>query len=219
LIRALTAVQQLETPYRLTPIVAETIGVAARERTDGRGRLLRAVREPLDIEKIQRDLPPGYLSLLRDTIAITRLSAGTSVNVVPSKAVGEVDIRLLPGSETGPMLQRVKEAVGDNGTVEVLLQSEPIANSPWDTELYDTLARRMREAAPGSAVAPFVGAGTTDSRFFRQKGIVAYGVAPFKVNYYDADTVHAADERIRARFFVEGVRLVRGMVGDFAEAK
>ena len=38
---------------------------------------------------------------------------------------------------------------------------------------------------------------------------MAYGIAPFKVNYYDADTVHANDERIRARFFAEGVRLMR----------
>jgi len=54
-----------------------------------------------------------------------------------------------------------------------------------------------------------------DSRYFRAKGIVAYGIAPFKVNYYDADTVHGNDERIRARFFSEGVRLMRGIVTGF----
>jgi acetylornithine deacetylase/succinyl-diaminopimelate desuccinylase-like protein len=68
-------------------------------------------------------------------------------------------------------------------------------------------------------VSQTVGAGTTDSRFFRARGIVAYGIAPFKVNYYDADTVHAADERIRAAFFADGVRLMRGLVSDFCEAK
>jgi hypothetical protein len=44
---------------------------------------------------------------------------------------------------------------------------------------------------------------------------VAYGIAPFKVNYYDADTVHGNDERIRANFFSEGVRLTRAIVREF----
>ena len=63
-----------------------------------------------------------------------------------------------------------------------------------------------------------VGAGTSDSRYFRARGIVAYGIAPFKVNYYDADTVHGNDERIRARFFAEGVRLMRTIVSQFCAA-
>ena len=46
-------------------------------------------------------------------------------------------------------------------------------------------------------------------------GIVAYGIAPFKVNYYDADSVHGNDERIRASFFPPGVRLMREIVHDF----
>src|SRR2546430_11485964 len=65
----------------------------------------------------------------------------------------------------------------------------------------------MKKSEPGSIAGAVVGAGTSDSRYFRAKGIVAYGIAPFKVNYYDADTVHGNDERIRARFFSEGVRL------------
>ena len=85
-------------------------------------------------------------------------------------------------------------------------------------ELYEVLAKAMKADEPGSAVEPIVGAGTSDSRFFRARGIVAYGIAPFKVNYYDADNVHGADERIRARFFAEGVRLVRTIVSDFCVA-
>ena len=73
----------------------------------------------------------------------------------------------------------------------------------------------MTKSEPDSLVAPIVGGGTSDSRYFRARGIVAYGIAPFKVNYYDADTVHANDERIRARFFAEGVRLMRTIVAGF----
>ncbi len=215
LIRALTAVDAIETPYKLTDSVARTAAIAARVRKDGRGERLRLIREPLDVKAIERDIPPGYRSLLHDTIAITRLAAGNAVNAVPSRAIGEVDIRLVSGTKPDAMLARVREAVGTNGTVEVLLAGEPVPESPANTELFRVLARAMRESSPGSAVAPMVGAGTTDSRFFRARGVVAYGIAPFKVNYYDADSVHSHDERIRARFFTEGVRLMRRIVSDF----
>jgi acetylornithine deacetylase/succinyl-diaminopimelate desuccinylase-like protein len=116
------------------------------------------------------------------------------------------------------MLARIREAVGKKGTVEVLLKGEPSPESPSSGELFAALAKAMRESEPGSVVAPIVGAGTTDSRYFREKGIVAYGIAPFKVNYYDADSVHGTDERIRSQFFVEGTRLMRKIVRNFCSA-
>jgi acetylornithine deacetylase/succinyl-diaminopimelate desuccinylase-like protein len=75
----------------------------------------------------------------------------------------------------------------------------------------------MRAASPGSTVGPLVISGTNDSRFLRARGIAAYGMMPFKVNYYDAEGMHGSDERIRVRFFAEGVRLTRNIVRDFCE--
>lgn len=215
LVRVLAALDKIETPYRLDPTVARVLAAAAAVRKDPRGRDLRVIREPLNPALIEKRLPPGYRNLLRDTITITRLDAGSVVNVVPSKAVAEIDIRLLPDADVEAMLARIREVVGKNGTVEVLLQGERAPESPASGELFDTLSRALRESSPGSVVAPNVGAGTTDSRYFRAKGMTAYGVAPFKVNYYDADSVHGTDERIRAQFFHEGARLVRRIVRDF----
>lgn len=215
LVRVLGAIDAIETPYRLEPSVARAFAAAVRVRKDPRGASLRFVREPLDVAAIERELPPGYRNLLRDTITITRLDAGSVVNVIPQKAIAEIDVRLLPDGDPDAMLARIREAVGKKGTVEVLLKGEPSPESPSGGELFDTLAKAMRESAPGSVVAPIVAAGTTDSRYFREKGMVAYGIAPFKVNYYDADSVHGTDERIRSQFFAEGTRLMRRIVKDF----
>lgn len=217
LIRVLQAVHAIETPYRLTDAVARTSAISAAARRDGGGQRMRMLREPLDVARIERELPPGYRSLLRDTITITHLAAGSAVNVVPSRAVGEVDIRLLPGSSTDEMLKKVRAVVGESATVDVILAGEPAPESPASGELYDTLTRVFRESAPASAVGPIVTPGTTDSRYFRARGIVAYGIAPFKVNYYDADGVHGNDEKIRTRFFSEGVGVMRRIVREFSE--
>ena len=215
LIRALTAVQAIETPYRLDPSVARTIAAAAAVRTDGRAGKLRRIREPLDMPAIERDLSPGYRTLLRDSIAITQLDAGTSVNVIPTRAVAGLDIRLLPSTPPDAMLAKVEAAVGKAGQVEVLLAAQPVPDTPASGELWDVMTRAMREASPGSTAGPMITAGTTDSRFFRARNIAAYGMMPFKVNYYDADGVHGTNERIRARFFAEGVQLTRTIVRDF----
>lgn len=215
LVHALAAIESIETPFVLDPSVARSMQAIGKVRTDGRGGLFRKIREPLDLDFLKKKLPESYRSLFRDTIAITHIAAGSAPNVMPAQATASLDIRLLPGHGPAPMLAAVQKAVGDNAKVEVMLTSEPMPDSPASGALYEVLVRAMREDSPGSTVGPTIGVGTNDSRFFRARGIVAYGIAPFKVNYYDADGVHGPDERIRERFFADGVRLTRRIVRDF----
>ena len=215
LVRALDGVLAIETPYKLLPEVERYFHAAGKHRPDERGAVLQRIKEPLDIKTIERVLTPGYKALLRDTIALTHVTGGIAPNALAGTATCDVDIRLLPGETSEPMIARVKEAVGKNADVEILLAGEPTPESPANTELFRTLVAAMVRAEPESTAAAIVGGGTSDSRYFRAHGITAYGVAPFKVNYYDADTVHATDERIRAKFLVEGVRLMRRIVSDF----
>jgi acetylornithine deacetylase/succinyl-diaminopimelate desuccinylase-like protein len=116
------------------------------------------------------------------------------------------------------MVAKVKETLPKGGDLQVLLAGDPVPDTPSNTDLFRVLSSSMTKAEAGSIVGAVVGGGTSDSRFFRARGVVAYGIAPFKVNYYDADTVHANDERIRARFFAEGVRLMRTIVSGFCSA-
>ena len=198
--------------------MARAFHEAGKARHDERGEVLRAIAEPLDVARIDRVLSPGYRALLHDTIAITRIDGGISINVLPANASADVDIRLLPDETTDAMTAKVKEALPSGGELQVLLAGQPVPESPSDTELFRVLSSSFKHAESDSIVGAVVGAGTSDSRYFRARGIVAYGIAPFKVNYYDADTVHANDERIRARFFAEGVRLMRTIVSQFCAA-
>ena len=218
LVRALAAIDAIDTPYRLTPSVERMVADLTK-RGGVKGERLRVIREPLDKQRIDREIPLRIRNLLRDTITITRLDAGSSVNVLPSKAVAEIDIRLVPGSTTEPMLNRIRELAGKEIHVEVIHAGEPSPESPAGGELWDAIAKAMHAAEPESAVGPVVGAGATDSRYLRGRGIVTYGVTPFKVNYYDADSIHGEDERIRARFLADGVLLLRDIVRSFCEAR
>jgi acetylornithine deacetylase/succinyl-diaminopimelate desuccinylase-like protein len=219
LVRALSAVDRLETPYRLTESVAQVAALAAPLSHGQRRNAMELMREPLDVPRIERELAPNYRALLTDTITITQLSAVAAVNVVPSRASAEIDIRLVSGSRPEEMLSRVRQAAGANANVDVLLAGEPVPASPIDTELFAVLTRVFTAAAPGSKVVPMISPGTTDSRWFRLRGITAYGIAPFKLNYYDADGIHGDNERIRARFFAEGVGVMRKIVRELCEKR
>ena len=215
LMHALDAVLRIPTPYRLTPAVSRYFTALAVTKHDYRGEALSAVTKGIDAYRIEHALPQGYRSLLRDTIAVTQIHGGVCTNCMPANAFADVDIRVLDDEKTDGILARVRAAMPKGAEVEVLLAAEPQKESPSDTELFRTLEVLMRRSEPGSVVGPIVSAGTSDSRYFRARGIVAYGIAPFKVNYYDADTVHANDERIRANFFAQGTRLTREIVHDF----
>ena len=58
-----------------------------------------------------------------------------------------------------------------------LLAGQPSPESSSDTDLFRILAANLKKAEPGSTVAAAVSAGTSDSRYFRERGIVAYGIA------------------------------------------
>jgi acetylornithine deacetylase/succinyl-diaminopimelate desuccinylase-like protein len=218
LIRALAAIEKIETPYRMIDVVKTTLDTAKSTRHDPGVKRLAAITEPLDPARLAAEVPVGYRNLLRDTITISRVSAGTAVNVIPSTASADVDIRLLPDASPVQMVATVRQAIGQEADVEVLLAGEPVRASTINTELYQILKDVMQRADRGSVVLPVVGLGTTDSRYFRARGITAYGISPFKVNYYDIDGVHGTDERIRAKFFAEGVRLMKAVVNDFCAA-
>lgn len=213
LLQALEQVQKIERPYRLTPSVDRYFDALAVKKPGIKGEMLRNPAAYFDSPAIKQ-LSPAYRALLQDTLAITRLSAGELVNSLPPEASADLDLRLLPESDVDAILNQIRGAAGARATTEVILRGQAAAPSPTDTGLYRTLERVMKEAEPGSVVGPSVSAGTSDSRFFRARGIVAYGISPFKVNYYDASTVHGVDERIRARFFIEGVGLMRRIVRE-----
>lgn len=215
LVNLLQSILKMERPYRLTPVVATEFEVLARVKRGIKQQILADPTRYFASPIFEREFPASYRALLRDTIAVTELRGGNGINSIPGTAGATLDMRLLPGSSPEQLLSRIEVLAGSEATVEVLLKGEPTPESPHDTLLFKVISTAMIRAEPGSVAGPVVSAGTTDSRFFRMKGIVAYGLSPFKVNYYDADGVHGVDEKIRSRFFDEGVRLTKTIVREF----
>jgi acetylornithine deacetylase/succinyl-diaminopimelate desuccinylase-like protein len=65
-------------------------------------------------------------------------------------------------------------------------------------------------------VVPVFIAGFTDSRFFRERGIPAYGVSPFVLDGEVLRGIHGADERIPLAELEAGVERMRRIVAAYA---
>ena len=139
---------------------------------------------------------PRINALLTNTISATTATAGIKHNVIPARAEATLDCRLLPGVRPDEF-QRDLEAVIDDPkvTVERVFAGWSDAN-PFDTDLFGVIEDVVREHVEDAVVAPGVTVGFTDSRVFRNRGVIAYGFAG-SLNHPDlAKSVHGHNERV-----------------------
>jgi acetylornithine deacetylase/succinyl-diaminopimelate desuccinylase-like protein len=78
------------------------------------------------------------------------------------------------------------------------------------------MSRVLGSEAP--AVPSFI-SGFSDSRYFRERGIAAYGVSPFALEPDEQRGIHAADESIPVVEFDRGVERMKKLVAAVVEAK
>ena len=133
---------------------------------------------------------------LRSTCATTRLQAGDKINVVAAQAWAEIDCRLLPNHDPQQALQSINKVLDDAGLkVTPLLSFEP-GISEQDNFLYRAIEGRLKQQFPEATVVPRMAAGFTDSHFFREKGIPAYGFIPHILDAEQASGIHGDNEKI-----------------------
>jgi len=150
-------------------------------------------------------LPPGvermFSASTRTTFSPNVVSSGVKINVIPDNATIDIDVRTLPGDDGEPVLRMLADAIGDLwADCEVVFQkSNPATSSPVDTPLWDTLARVTGTLVPGATTVPMILMGATDARFFRRKGVVAYGYGLLseKIPFDEfSGMFHGNDERV-----------------------
>ena len=150
-------------------------------------------------------LPVGlarmYDASTHTTFAPTMLKAGQKINVIPAHADLEVDIRTLPGDDRARVREMLAEAIGDLWSeVEIVDEgNNPATESPINTPLYDAIARVSARLVPGATTVPTLLVGATDSRFYRRKGVTAYGAGLMseRIPFGQFATMfHGDDERV-----------------------
>lgn len=135
------------------------------------------------------------------TFAPTVLHGGVKTNVIPDNVELQVDIRTLPGERGEDVREQIREALGDLAdAVEITADSDDASTaSPVETPLWSAIANATGALAPGVSTVPFLLVGATDARFFRRKGMTAYGAGLLsdRISFADFGSMfHGNDERV-----------------------
>ena len=136
------------------------------------------------------------------TVAQTVAHSGGPINVMPSHATLELDIRTLPGvvddDDVDAAIVAALGDLADHVHIERLL-SEPATASSTDTDLYRAIKAALRHRYPGASIVPVLMPGGTDLRVARRHGGIGYGFGAYDSGASLGDVyaqLHAHDEHI-----------------------
>lgn len=203
LVAALDRIAGHEWPTRLTPPVRVFLEQAAA-----------ALGTDVDLSDVDATVAklgaaaPLVENTVRPSSTPTVLRAGTKVNVVPSTATADVDVRVLPGIEN-EVLATLDELIGPGITREFLSHQQAV-DAPMDTPWFAAMADALRAHDPDAVVVPYCMGGGTDAKAFTQLGIQCYGFAPLWVpaDFDYRAMAHGVDERVPVEGLGFGTRVL-----------
>lgn len=211
--RAMAKIASYQSPARLTEPVREMLRVLfsqGRIRLDP-DSLSGGPEGAAALDAFVKEFPETD-PLLRNTFAITTLSAGFKPNVIPMLAEGTVDCRILPGEDPERVAAQVEEMVHEFDVAVETIFSERPSGSPRGP-LFDAVSDAVRAVHPDAVVLPYMSTGFTDSRFFRSIGVETYGLMPLLMAREDMGRIHGVDEKIPVEGIGEMTSAVSALIG------
>ena len=166
------------------------------------GDLAKALHD--DPEFVKRFLAnPRNNAFVRDTVTPTKLTGSDETNIIPTAAQAELDVRLLPGDNPQEVEQNLVKVLDDkNLKVETILNL-PAASSTRNSQLMNAIGKLAQ--SDDARVVPTMALSFTDSRYFRQKGLIGYGFIPIELNSAEEQTINGANEHIPVKELGAGI--------------
>lgn len=155
----------------------------------------RDILSPL-LKKALSIVNPMTNSLVRTTLAPTQLMGSGAPNVLPPKAVANINCRLNPGDTAESVRDYLQNVVGKK--VKVRLDTGYINPSPVSdikSQAYATLTKTIKEVFDGYITAPFLFIAATDSKYYYSLTNNVYRFTPFEKTEDDTNRIHALNER------------------------
>jgi len=199
LLCALGRVLALNEKYELNPVTRAMFAEVARLMPFPKSILLRNLGNPLVFWLLQPTLAANLTiaAMLKDTLSITVLRAGGKENIIPELAAATLDVRLLPERDPQAFLEGLKRLIDDPRVEIEIIQSPAVANvSDTNSDFFQALSGVLAELVPQGITVPMLTPGTTDSCFFRRKGVNAYGLFPAIIDPGELAHFHGIDERL-----------------------
>lgn len=211
LIRGINRIIERESPIIITPVVAEFFmrlskvwGFLQPYKDD---RKYETLVKCLEQSKLTEN--PQVSAMIKNTVSCNVVSAGAKVNVIPGYAEAHLDVRTLPGEDPEQIVEELKNLLDGSG-IKVELTRKTLGNeSPLDTADFEIIKEAILKHYPDALVVPSLLFGSSDSRYFRDRGVTAYGFCPFLVSMEDIKGVHGVNEKVSVDNLTRGAAVFR----------
>ncbi|MEW6615727.1 MAG: M20/M25/M40 family metallo-hydrolase [Thermodesulfobacteriota bacterium] len=222
--KVIERISKYKSRLQKSPITVRLVEGLAKEQNFMKEEVFRELLDETLSSDVLDKIPDKGLktilnTMLRNTFVPTVVQGGKKTNVIPSECYCEIDCRMLPGENPESIIGELKAALGNltDFDLEILGSSIP-TESKIPSELYSTIERCTKRHDPDARLIPFISSGATDSRFFREKGITAYGFAPLKIEESlssHLEKMHGHNERISVESLMYGIKVLYDVVFDF----
>ncbi|CAN5273395.1 M20/M25/M40 family metallo-hydrolase [soil metagenome] len=181
-------------------------------------RLDRAIDELAEIDEALARFAHACTHL---TVAPTILNAGTKSNVIPDTAEANLDIRIVPGQDESTVDDHLRKVLGParHDRIEIIDKvTFPGNASPADGPLWEAIGDAAEALTGSRRRLPMLIPVTTDARFMRGRGAVAYGVGLFDDRMTFGEMLqlfHGHDERVSLGSIEATTALLAGTVDRF----
>ena len=126
------------------------------------------------------------LPFVIDVINPTGFKGSEKVNVIPQQVEMTFDCRLLPGHDRETLRNLLKKALGKKlfNEIEIIpIEPTQIATvNSIENPFWNLVEKIMNELHEGSRLVPMLSAGSTDSKYFREKEGYALGICPMRID-------------------------------------
>lgn len=210
----LVRLEKFEFPVELNAVTRAFFARSAKIETGQTAADMEALlHDPPDAAAVARlSETPAYNALIRTTCVATRLDGGHADNALPQTARANVNCRVLPGHSSDEVRQTLVQVLADDQIAVTETEAAVAAPaSPLDAELMQAVEKITDDMWPGIPAVPVMSTGASDSRFFRNSGIHAYGVSGIFVDIDDV-RAHGKDERLGVKQFYEGQEFLYRLV-------
>ncbi|MDT7605310.1 MAG: hypothetical protein QOF61_3307 [Acidobacteriota bacterium] len=173
--------------------------------------------DPAAVKRLEET--PYYNALMRTTCVATRLEGGHADNALPQSARALVNCRILPQENATDVQATLTRVVADPQVkITPVGVYKPSPPSPLSSQVMQPVERVTDRMWHGTPVVPLMGAGATDSLYFRQAGIPVYGVSGV-FGDIDDNRAHGRDERISIKSLYEAQEFLYELVKAFASGR
>ena len=211
--KALAKLASFDFPVELTAEQRQYFTALAKSSAPAESKLYRDLLNGTPTARAAADRQlskdPLIHSLIRTTIAPVIMSGGFRSNVIPGSAEAQLNVRLIPGTDTKKVADALTRLFNDP-----LITVVPPANTPvvpassTETELYQALAAESKAQWPEAEVTPYLFQAGTDAAAWRTRGVPVYGIYPYPITMDELKRMHGNDEKVSIESLRQGTEMI-----------